>query len=359
MNGTYSTFTLFILLIFFIAQLNSYLYNNPLKCKFSHLKRHGINDDSINSIENEAQTLIFKESSTGVEVVLIGSMHYNPHSIKLTREIVTKLAKQNSLDSVIIESCDIRWNKTTTLTENKIYRFVFDNEMQAASDTAKSFNCPVILGDQLINITNSEIKSSFVLTLKDFFQPFSGGWQRIISDVSNEIDIPNLSKGFLSTGNEGKKDFLGVSDLLDYRILLSAPISLVRYPLAIVFRSPILAFALIAFYWFSFTYSSATASTDVALVNMNNNIHLIIQSIEDTLVSLLLVFLEGMLLSRVFLIAILSDRNKVLAESILARCRVQVNNNKNDELQPKKKVVVAVLGMAHWNGVKKLLTEMN
>jgi pheromone shutdown protein TraB len=61
------------------------------------------------------------------------------------------------------------------------------------------------------------------------------------------------------------------------------------------------------------------------------------------------------LLSRVFLCAILADRNVVLANNILSECsRVQKKQGKGKK---GGEVVVAVLGMAHCNGVKKLLLE--
>ena len=65
------------------------------------------------------QLLEFVEPTTNVTVVLIGSMHYNPASIELVETTVDKLGREEKLGSVIIESCDIRWNKTQTIRDNK------------------------------------------------------------------------------------------------------------------------------------------------------------------------------------------------------------------------------------------------
>jgi hypothetical protein len=96
----------------------------------------------------------------------------------------------------------------------------------------------------------------------------------------------------------------------------------------------------------------------------------------DVLASSLAVVVETALLSRVFLVALLAERNDVIAENILAECRRIADEDRELELKERSKnggvrnkrgsstttevprrsrAVVAVLGMAHCNGVQKII----
>merc|ERR1712238_344676 len=93
------------------------------------------------------QLLEFVEPTTNVTVLLIGSMHYNPASIELVEQTVEKLGREDKLGSVIIESCDIRWNKTQTIMDKK------NMKLQAKTEESQSSSSPVTSSSDAVNIT--------------------------------------------------------------------------------------------------------------------------------------------------------------------------------------------------------------
>ena len=60
------------------------------------------------------------------------------------------------MGSIVIESCDIRWNATL---ESELVRDALLSEMKAAHDLGIKYNRPVVLGDQDINITVAELNN--------------------------------------------------------------------------------------------------------------------------------------------------------------------------------------------------------
>jgi hypothetical protein len=139
-----------------------------------------------------SQILEFLEPETGVTVTLIGSMHYNPASIKLASDTIQNLAEKNQLASVIIESCDIRYesSRRTPFWLKSILR----SEMSAACDMTLAYGRPVVLGDQRINITVSNLQHAFQETMLDLIQPTNGGWSRIgtiLWDTWKKVSVPS------------------------------------------------------------------------------------------------------------------------------------------------------------------------
>merc|ERR1719491_955664 len=55
------------------------------------------------SVRPSPQLLEFVEPMTNVTVVLVGSMHYNPTSIRLASQTVKELGQTNRLGSVVVE----------------------------------------------------------------------------------------------------------------------------------------------------------------------------------------------------------------------------------------------------------------
>ena len=70
------------------------------------------------------------------------------------------------MGSIIIESCDQRWNATL---ENELVRDALLSEMKAAHDLGIKYNRPVVLGDQDINITVSELKNGAKVRPSHFY----------------------------------------------------------------------------------------------------------------------------------------------------------------------------------------------
>ena len=158
---------------------------------------------SMSSLSSTPQMLEFQEPTTNTTVILVGSMHYNPTSMNLARTTIDKLGKENRLGSVLVESCDIRWDKTTELYKRRpILKKIMNSEMRLAADAALSYDRPVVLGDQRINITSDALKSSLKETFADLTSPPSG-WKRFITELKQSYD-ETLPLG--GKGAEGKND---------------------------------------------------------------------------------------------------------------------------------------------------------
>ena len=335
------------------------------------------------------QLVEFVEPSTGSKVLLIGTMHYNPTSIKQVEDTLEELAEQNRLGSVVVESCSVRWNTTMEILATKrgqLLKPVLTSEMKAAADKAAAYQRPVVLGDQLINVTGISLSAAFKQTLKDLATPLGGGWSRFYNDVKAAADVA------LPTG----PGYLTPRSFFDPRLLIAAPVSFAKYPLSFLARNPISTAAVFAVL-FGLTSLDATSSTAFADASTQEQILAIIETF-------LFAGLEFAFFGRVLLQVLLAERNEIIAQSILNECRLYspVKQNKNlwskitDSLIPSsffsnemglrriltqdtfyipkkdeklesndldtikasnEKVVVAVLGMAHCNGVQKLLRE--
>eukprot|EP00466_Bigelowiella_natans_P019679 jgi/Bigna1/50689/estExt_Genewise1.C_890025 len=272
----------------------------------------------------ERQVLQFRERQSGKNVVLVGTMHYNPVSIKKAENVVKKLGEENSLSSVVIEMCDKRWKSM----ESKQPRYsprrkLLDNEMQGAADVARDNNVEVILGDEKISNIVGGAKNMMKKTALDILSPLKG-WPEITAD---------FYKFFSNKSGKGVPS-LSVLDLLDPVLLLGLPITFVRYPAAFFLKNPLFALGLVGLIA-SIGGGEAQLAAQIAM------------QLNSALTALFLVFNFAvyLILARTILVVLLQERDEVLAGSIREACL-----NAKDE-----QTVVAVLGMAHCNGVAKLL----
>lgn len=381
------------------------------------------------------QILKFVEPKTNVTVMLIGSMHYNPASINLVETTVEDLGKSDQLASVIIESCDIRWNKTqemidkkreqreqklgNTLSEsnenfidsNPNDKDFLGNEMRAAWEVATLYNRPTVLGDQRINITMDALKSSLKETATDLFLGGPSGWKRSTDEiVTNWKSTVPISAGQPETksGSEKETKYLNAFAFFDPRLLLSLPVSLVKYPLSFLLKDPVpvgLFFASIAFLNFYADGTTTANFLDPSSFSLDDFVATATSPREyewtDYIFSIVVSVLETVVFARLLLKPLLADRNEILARSILDQCQLYASSNsnnngglgsffqnffsassplqqaslseeapvyvpgsdpesfdiKNNKSNNEGKIVVAVLGMAHCNGIMKLLRE--
>lgn len=387
--------TTFVLL----TVLNKFNPTNPLVIPFgrTNIRTHSglprkAATASIDSIKSNVltvtspQLLEFREPQTNVTVVLIGAMHYNPTSVRLTQDVIEDLGKSSKLGSVVIESCDIRWNKTGELYEESplIEKFL-SNEMRMGSDMALKYGRPVILGDQRINITTSALKNGFKQTFVDLTNPVNG-WKRFTNELSEAARVA------LPSG----PGYLGLFGFLDLRLLLASPVSFVKYPTSFLFRSPI----------FTAIFLTLVASSIIDPSSLDGSVGDISESVnlDDLFASIAISILETVVFSRLLIKELLAERNEILAKNILDQCKIYASplcGSKRSEIQipfisqllayttksnsmvadtvytedslkylpsntfsgksgdgnNNEKVVVAVLGMAHCNGIAKLLKE--
>jgi hypothetical protein len=287
------------------------------------------------ALERVPQRVEFTEPSTKTRVVLIGTMHYNPASIELARSTVELLGEGSSLYSVVIESCEGRWSKAMkSQTNGSLMAKLFPNEMRAASDVAVRYNRPVILGDQDFNATTQRIKEVFVQSVKDVATPFDG-WKRLYGDLT----------GLLKQVVTKDADNFGLSDIFDPRLLSTAPIAILRYASSILIKAPKFGIPVFALLMYSVVQSLADDMSGVAAVQIPES-----EIFLDSFLTSSINVLEVALLGRVILQALLQERNEILAENIFTECKkaAALGSNNGD-------TVVAVLGMAHCNGVMDIL----
>lgn len=303
------------------------------------------------------QLLEFVEPTTGVTVNLVGCMHYNPASIKLTQDTIRSLAAEEKLGSIIIESCTLRWNLSLE-SEDWIKKLLF-SEMDAAHDLGMQYKRPVILGDQLINITMAELGNGFIETFKSLAQP-TRGWQSLLETVQQ------ARREAFPFGSQ----YISAFAFLEPKFFLATPIAFLKYPASYMVRSPVATAVLLT--WLAGgddTGAAAATATTTATANAMQ-----LQSV-DYVGDLVLSALETIVFARVFLKELLADRNDILAKNILEQCQLYQQEprwkrwfrstsqvpyapdsakNKPNETG---KTIVAVVGIAHCNGIAKLLQE--
>lgn len=373
----------------------------------SSIMRHnsGFSFQTMEATDN--QILKFTEPKTNVTVILIGCMHYNPASIELTKQTIRKYAESQKLKAIVVESCPIRWEKSNMLYSSsnnpsnsllselslrsndqltralevtlqsyqQLLKELHYNEMLAASELANEYAIPLILGDQLINVTYDKMAESFRTTLQYLSSPKDGGWKQLQTEIKNAVSIA------LPTG----QGYLGLKDILDIQLLKYFPISLLKYITAFLLSSPITLFFFAMYQGLSFLL--------LILRQWEKRKYITIEKPSEErnkgwegLVALTTLLLQWVLVSRTFLVTLLQERNEQLAMSIFEQCELIQQNEDSPLLQPLQKmkkqwntwihswqqpevdhenddkekmenVVVAVLGMAHCNGIKKLLIE--
>eukprot|EP00967_Tisochrysis_lutea_P131072 scaffold227450_cov30-Tisochrysis_lutea.AAC.1 len=277
--------------------------------------------------------LRFVDCKTQQKVVLVGSMHYNPRSIQLAAEAVRAEAEAGTLRSVVVESCPTRWNNTMkNQPKGTFLRSLFDNEMQAAAEVAEECGCPVALGDQAIEDTARRMAQLTGATMVEVLTPFSGddlraGVGQLAAPRSNGVSLLTL---------------------LQPELLLGTPIALFRYPTSIAIKSPAIFALLVAVIALGLAYPADPSLVDGA----GDEIYL------ELVEALAFAVLETIFLGRVFLVGLLEERNYVLARNIrrAATARAESGTGKPGSIRRSGRTVVAILGMAHLNGVRQILT---
>ena len=211
-----------------------------------------------------------------------------------------------------------------------------------------------------INVTVAALKDGAKEAFLDLLQPWNGGWNRLADSISTARDEA------LPSGPQ----YLGPGSFFDAKLLSSAPVSFIKYPLSYFIKSPAFALAVTVLFVLG-SIEDANAATDA-------------MSTTDLAESLTVSVLETAVFARVFLKELLSERNDVLASNIFQQClnyqRQDTEANwfgkifsqqatgdraSNAVYAPDSvvatpsegKTVVAVLGLAHCNGIKKIMTE--
>lgn len=119
-------------------------------------------------------------------------------------------------------------------------RGLLDNEFQAATEAA-DLATRVVLGDQRIEDLGVSAKAVMQSTWADFSNPLGGGWGRLLGDW--QTGYAREVGGIPGAG------LTAFDLLLDWRLALSMPVSLFRYPLAWSLKSPKVIVPFAAFVW--------------------------------------------------------------------------------------------------------------
>jgi len=184
-------------------------------------------------------------------------------------------------------------------------------------------------------------------TVKDLLSP-THGWKSIARDLFTVT--PQL------IGKRGKK--LGISDLFDVDLLLGTPVSFARNLLTIFMRLPIpttvLLMVIVALQHANDVAASVLPGVQQALPEGTGGPPLLLSSdflgtlSTDLLIAAFAAYmLTALVLVRASVVVLLLERDAILANSIRECCK------RADSSQ----TVVAILGMAHCNGVAKLLKD--
>ena len=259
-----------------------------------------------------------RDRATQADVVLVGTMHGNPASIRLARSAVCEAAERGSLSSVLLEACPTRWDRTLAMQpEGSIMRRLFDNEMQAASEAAESYGVAVQLVDQAVEITVPRLRSLSLLTLRQLLTPWAGGWKHISDDYRRGLARLQSADG------------IGMADLLEDGLVRNTPLTLLRSPVVL---------ALIAFT--SLVVAAVGWPDEATMAALMDDLAAVVTQ------ALGIALLQMLLLGRVALVGLLEERDVILAQSIRRACQGE-----------HEREVVVVLGAAHVNGVRRLLLQ--
>ena len=267
----------------------------------------GLRRSTSSTCLQATQLLEFQEPTTGVTVQLVGSMHYNPASIALTERTIGALAAQDRLGSVVIESCDLRWNSTMSLSPT--LQKLLQSEMRAAHDLAGQWHRPIVLGDQRINVTVDRLKAGAQETVVDLLTPWSGGWQRLYQNITE------ARREAVPLGG----DYLNLFAFLDPKLLLASPVSFVKYPLSYAAKSPLASLVVLALLFLPIPGDASTMGLDIGSISSSGSA----LTANDYVGSLVGSLLETLLFARIFLKELLAERNEVIARNILEQCRLQ------------------------------------
>merc|ERR1711920_1105654 len=179
-----------------------------------------------------ALVLRFNDAATHAPVILVGTMHYNPHSIALTEATIRREAEAPSgVHSVCIELCTSRWNTTNARRwsrDRSLRRLAYEDEFQVAFEAAEDNGISLVLADQRIEETARRVAQLTVQSLRELASP--AGWRAIASDLSS-------AAAQLRAGQEG----IPLLAYLGPQLIAGAPLALIRYPIASPTASALLA----------------------------------------------------------------------------------------------------------------------
>jgi len=339
-----------------------------------------------------------REKKSNGQVVIIGTMHFNPGSINTVEKVVSGLAQNKSLSSVVVELCPGRYRAMEKAQpKGSQLRKLLDNEMQAAVDAAKESGLErIILGDSSDKELVERLTAVVQKTFKDIASPLDGGWQSILRDFQRlYVSLsgpPKLDEARI----EGLKELVhpkyGMAPNLQTQMLMGTPVALMRNLVTLSLKLPaqlsavmMTSYATIlaaahsqptqpgdtlragssssSLFDKEILHSEKLIATDSLVSTQNNALvqasipswNTVLDAITSThfptpvavlSLGILANVVLATLLARVAAVVLLLERDEILARSIRKAAEQASKTNKT---------VVAVLGMAHCNGVARRL----
>ena len=267
-------------------------------------------------------------------------MHNNPASIRLVESVVREVEAADELGAIAIESCETRWERTQrTQPPGSWLRQVLDNEFQTAAELSESMGCGLALADESIEVTSARLGQLGKQTLVELATPLNGGWQRLWRDIQT-------GRAALRAEDE-EEDGVGTTDFLSRDLLAGAPLAWLRY----FGSSPAFVALLVGLWAFLSTLAGAAAPLAGAEAGPLTP--------GELAPACLVAAVETIVLLRILLVGLIEERNYTLARHIRA-ASMQVlpppRALKQRDAGKDGRTVVAVLGLAHLNGVRRLLT---
>jgi len=266
----------------------------------------------------------FTEADTGVPVILVGTVHCNPASIDLAAATVREANSRDRIRAVCVELCDTRWNATAERLLNatagsasapSLKRWLLLDEFVAAFQATMACDEDIRfdLVDQPIETTAHRLASLSKQTVVDIASGPSG-WRRIADDIR--------SSGATLVGM--------AAAVKDPALLAGMPVTLLR-----TLATTPLGLLLIAF----------LVSVGPLVDSVDPSPPADRQFVE---VALALAVLATEV--RAALVGLLEERNAVMAGNIRRACQRPSSRGQAGG-------VVAILGLAHVNGVRQILEQ--
>jgi len=288
------------------------------------------------------QVLRLRDATSGQEISLVGTVHYNPASVARAKDEVSSALARSSVGAVVVESCTSRWGRSLELAPpGSLPARLICSEMQGAAGVAMQNQVPVMLGDADAGPFLERVRALAGQSAGDLLNPVGGGWASIYTDFARTLP------GTLNPEDVARSELLLEGEaplsLLDYArpaMLVGFVASLVRYPAAFALKAPVpfLVFAsgLVAL------DSTAGQLDTLADASIRAGDVLSLPVAAGFAFSAFTLGLS-VLTARLLLVAFLEERNAELARSI-RRAATE-----------KGGPVVAILGGLHVNGVARLL----
>ena len=134
------------------------------------------------------QVLRLRDATTGQEISLVGTVHYNPASVARAKDEVSSAIDRSPLGAVVVESCTNRWGRSLELAPpGSLPARLICSEMQGAAGIAMQNQVPVMLGDADAGPFLERVRALASQSAGDLLNPVGGGWASIYSDFARTL----------------------------------------------------------------------------------------------------------------------------------------------------------------------------